>query len=286
MIKAFSITIFVIIIAVVTLNVLGYLPAKIKSFLVEKVNVSTENAKIIVDGVPTSTPSATLIPGRLDEILKKYNLFRFKNIRWTGEISEKINGTIPTFFTPVIISMNNTFKIEELSIDFKNLDWEKRAKDLGIPNTNTDGIAISIFGKGQLTYKNPYRTYVSTWTQMNINNNPIPISFVGYIDPLNKKLMFNEIYTNKPMVNSTETTCMPDPIGCLEPITKSWELKAQEIWLRGFTYEFKLNNEILFKDPIWDLTQKDAVQKSLEFATHHQGNVKMEASGFLKPKIY
>jgi len=183
-----------------------------------------------------------------------------------------------------MVSMNNTFQVEELSIDLKNFDWAKQAKAIGITNTNTDGIAISIVGKGKIVYQNPWKTFVSVLTRLNINNNPISVSFVGYIDPKNKKIMFNEAFTNKPQITATETTCYPDPIGCLPPITKSWELKAEELWLRGMTYEFGKNNEMILREPIWDLQKKEYLQKSLEAAVLHKGNVKLEASGSLTIK--
>jgi len=284
MIKTFLITVFIITAAVVTLSGLGYTPKQVKSFLVEKLKISTKNADLIVDGSPTATPSATFIQDSIDVTLKKYDLVHLKNNKWTGEIVEKVNGSIPTYMIPILISMNNTFKVEELSIDLKNFDWTKQAKAIGVTNTNIDGIAISIVGKGKIVYQNPWRTFTSAVTKLNINNSPISVSFVGYIDPKNKKLMFNEAFTNKPNVTATEYSCFPDPIGCLPPITKNWELKAEELWLRGMTYEFGQNGEILLKEPIWDLKQKEYLQKSLEAATQHKGNIKMEASGSLKIK--
>lgn len=284
MVKTFLITVFIIIAAITTLSGLGYTPEQVKSFLVEKLKISTKNAALIVDGSPTASPSATLIQDSIDVTLKKYNLVHFKNNKWTGEIIEKVNGSIPTYMTPIVISMNNTFKIEELSIDLKNFDWAKQAKAIGVTNTNIDGVAIGIVGKGKVVYQNPWKTFVSVSTRLNIDNSPIPVSFVGYIDPKNRKIMFNEAFTNKPQVTATEYSCLPDPIGCLPPITKSWELKAGELWLRGMTYEFGQDGEILLKEPIWDLQQKDYLQKSLEAATQHKGNIKMEASGLLKIK--
>ncbi len=273
MIKVFLVTVFIIVATVVTLNNFGYSPKKIKSFLV-------------VGNSPTPTPSTTLIKESFDVVLKKYNINQFKNTKWGGEIFEKVNGSIPTYLSPIVISMNSTIKIDELSIDFDNLDWNNKAKSLRISNTNTNGGAISIIGKGTIIYQNPWKTFVSTATKLNIENNPIPISFVGYIDPINKQLMFNEAFTNKPMVKGTEHTCLPDPIGCLPSITKNWELKAQDLWLRGMTYEFGQNSEIILKEPIWDLQQKEYLQKSLEAATQHKGNVKVEANGYLKRKNY
>jgi hypothetical protein len=282
--KAFLITVFVITAIMVTLSGLGYTPQQIKTFLVDTLKIKTENADLIVSGGPTTTSSAIIIQGSIDDTLKKYNLVHFKNTKWTGEIVEKVNGNIPTYMVPILISMNNTFKIEELSIDLKNPDWAQQAKDIGITNTNTDGIAISIVGKGKIIYQNPWRTFTSAVTKQNINNSPISVSFIGYIDPKNKKLMFNEAFTNKPQITATEYSCFPDPIGCIQPITKSWELKANELWLRGMTYEFGQNGEIILKEPIWNLQQKEYLQKSLEAAVQHKGNVKMEASGYLKIK--
>lgn len=184
--------------------------------------------------------------------------------------------------TPILVSMNYDLKIEELSIDLKNLDWAKQAKEIGITNTNIDGVAISITGKGKITYHNPYRTFTSAVTKLNINNSPLSVSFVGYLDPKNKKLMFNEAFTNKPILSATEYSCFPEPIGCLPPITKDWELVATNLWLRGMTYEFGKDDEIILKEPIWDLQQKEYLQKTLEAATQHKGNVKMEAFGSLK----
>ncbi|MFA5750133.1 MAG: hypothetical protein WC895_02840 [Candidatus Shapirobacteria bacterium] len=284
MVKVFLITIFVIVATFVTLSGLGYTPEQVKTFFVEKLKISTKIADVIVDGDSTATSSAILIQGSIDTILKKYNLVHFKNTKWTGEIVEKINGSIPTYGSPLVISMNNTFKIEELSIDLKNFDWAKQAKAIGITNTNIDGLAISIVGKGKIIYQNPWKTFVSILTRLNIDNNPISVSFVGYIDPKNKKLMFNEAFINKPQITATEYSCFPDPIGCLPPITKSWELKAGELWLRGMTYEFGRDNELILKEPIWDSKQKEYLQKSLEAAVLHKGNVKMEASGLLKVK--
>jgi len=284
MLNSILITIAIIVGAVVTLSGLGYNTQQIKSFLVDKLKISTESATLIVNGGPTATPSAILTQVPIDETLKKYNLVHLKNSKWTGEIVEKVNGNIPTYGSPLVISMNNTFKIEELSIDLKNPNWAKQAKDIGITNTDTDGIVISVVGKGKIIYQNPWKTFVSVLTNLNIDNNPIPVSFVGYIDPKNKKLMFNEAFTNKPQITATETTCYPDPIGCLPPITKSWELKAGDLWLRGMTYEFGYNGEILLKEPIWNLQQKEYLQKSLEAAVLHKGNVKMEANGSLKIK--
>lgn len=284
MVKTFLITVFIITSVLVTLTGLGYTPAQIKSFFVDKLKFSTEQATLIVDGDPISTSSAILIQGSIDDTLKKYNLIHLKNNKWTGEIVEKVNGSIPTYGSPLVISMNNTFKIEELSIDLKNFDWAKQAKAIGITNTNIDGLAISIVGKGKIIYQNPWKTFVSVLTNLNINNSPISVTFVGYIDPENKKLMFNEAFTNKPNITATETTCYPDPIGCIPPITKSWELKANELWLRGMTYEFGQNGEIILKEPIWDSKQKEYLQKSLEAAVQHKGNVKMEANGSLKIK--
>jgi len=284
MVKVFLITVFIITAVLVTLTGLGYTPTQIKSFFVDKLKFSTENANLIVDGGPTATSSAALTQVSIDTTLKKYNLTHFKNTKWTGEVVEKVNGSIPTYMIPILISMNNFFKIEELSIDLKNPDWAKQAKDIGITNTNTDGVAISVVGKGKIVYQNPWRTFTSAITKLNINNSPISVSFVGYIDPKNKKLMFNEAFTNKPQVNGTEYSCFPDPIGCIQPITKSWELKADDLWLRGMTYEFGHNGEILLKEPIWNLKQKEYLQKSLEAATQHKGNVKMEANGSLKIK--
>lgn len=284
MVKAFLITVFVIVATVVTLSGLGYTPQQVKSFLVEKLKISTESATLIVDGGPTATSSAIIIQGSTDDILKKYNFVHFKNTKWAGEISQKINGNIPTYMVPILISMNYTFKVEELSIDLKNLDWAKQAKNIGITNTNTDGVAISIFGKGKIIYQNPWRTFTSAMTKQNINNSPISVSFIGYIDPKNKRLMFNEAFTNKPQISATEYSCFPDPIGCIQPITKSKELKADELWLRGMTYEFGKNDEIFLKEPIWDTTQKDYLQKTLEAQTRHKGDIKMEADGSLKIK--
>lgn len=284
MVKTFLITVFIITAVLVTLTGLGYTPTQIKSFFVDKLKFGTESANLIVDGGPIATSSAILIQGSIDDTLKKYNLIHLKNNKWTGEIIEKVNGSIPTYGSPLVISMNNTFKIEELSIDLKNFDWAKQAKAIGITNTNIDGLAISIVGKGKIVYQNPWKTFVSVLTNLNINNSPIPISFIGYIDPKNKKIMFNEAFTNKPNITATETTCYPDPIGCLPPITKSWELKAGELWLRGMTYEFGRDNELILKEPIWDLKQKEYLQKSLEAAVQHKGNVKMEANGSLKIK--
>lgn len=284
MLNSILITIAIVVGAVVTLSGLGYNPQQIKSYLVEKLKINSEQATLIVDGVPTATPSAILIQGSVDDILKKYNLVHFKNNKWTGDIVEKVNGSIPTYGSPIMISMNNTFKIDELSIDLKNFDWAKQAKSIGITNTNTDGVAISIVGKGKIVYQNPWKTFVSVLTRLNIDNNPIPVSFVGYVDPKNKKIMFNEAFTNKPQITATEYSCYPDPIGCLPPITKSWELKAEELWLRGMTYEFGRNGEIILKEAIWDLQKKEYLQKSLEAAVLHKGNVKLEASGLLKIK--
>jgi hypothetical protein len=282
MIKFFLVTVFIIVATIVTLNSLGYTPEQVKTFLVEKIKISTESANLIVNGDPTTTPSAALIQDPPDVILGKYNLNHFKNVKWKGEISEKVNGAIPTYLSPIIISMNNTLIIDELSVDLNNFDWAKQAKALGIPNSSSGSVAITIVGKGKIIYQNPWKTFVSVSTKLNIDNNPIPVSFTGYIDPINKKIMFNEAFTNKPIVKATEYSCYPDPIGCLPPVTKSWELQAKELWLRGMTYEFKSNNEIVLKDPIWDLAQKDAIQKSLEAATQHKGNIKTEAGGFLK----
>lgn len=284
MVKTFLITVFIITATMVTLTGLGYTPAQIKSFFVDKLKFSSESANLIVDGDQIATSSAIIIQGSIDDTLKKYNLVHFKNNKWTGEIIEKVNGSIPTYGSPLVISMNNTFKIEELSIDLKNFDWAKQAKAIGITNTNIDGLAISIVGKGKIVYQNPWKTFVSVITNLNINNSPVPISFIGYIDPKNKKIMFNEAFTNKPKVTATETNCYPDPIGCLPPITKSWELKAGELWLRGMTYEVGRDNELILKEPIWDSKQIEYLQKSLEAAVLHKGNVKMEASGSLKIK--
>jgi hypothetical protein len=266
MIKTFLITVFIITATMVTLSGLGYTPAQIKSFFV----------------APTATPSATVIQDPIVIARKNYNIDNFKNYQWSGEITSKVNGTIPTYMIPIRISMNYTFKIDELSIDFKNLDWNKQAKDIGITNTNIDGIAISIIGKGKIIYQNPWQTFVSALTKLNINTNPVPVSFIGYIDLKNKRIMFHEVFTNKPKLTGTETVCFPDPIGCIPPITKSWELKAGELWLRGMTYERGISNQIIMKDPVWDLKQKEYLQKSIEAATRHKGNVKMEASGSLK----
>ncbi|MFA6361808.1 MAG: hypothetical protein WCX33_03305, partial [Candidatus Shapirobacteria bacterium] len=211
MVKVFLITIFVIVATFVTLFGLGYTPEQVKTFFVEKLKISTKIADVIVDGDSTATSSAILIQGSIDTILKKYNLVHFKNTKWTGEIVEKINGSIPTYGSPLVISMNNTFKIEELSIDLKNFDWAKQAKAIGITNTNIDGLAISIVGKGKIIYQNPWKTFVSILTRLNIDNNPISVSFVGYIDPKNKKLMFNEAFINKPQITATEYSCFPDP---------------------------------------------------------------------------
>ncbi len=282
--KAFLITVFIITAVLVTLTGLGYTPTQIKSFFVDKLKFSVKNADLMVDGGQTATSSAIIIQGSTDDILKKYNLVNFKNTKWTGEITEKINGNIPTYMIPILISMNSTFKIDELSIDLKNPDWAKQAKDIGITNTNTNGVAISIIGKGKIIYQNPWRTFTSALIKQNINNSPISVSFVGYIDPKNKKLMFNEAFTNKPQINATEYSCFPDPIGCLPPVTKSKELIAEELWLRGMTYEFGKDDEFILKEPIWDTTQKDYLQKTLETQTRHKGSIEMEADGSLKIK--
>ncbi len=266
----------------VTLSGLGYTPMQIKSFFVNKLKFSPERVNLIVDGSPTATPSAAIIEDPIIIARKKYNIDNYKNHKWAGEITSKVNGSIPTYFVPIRISMNYTFKIDELSIDFKNLDWNKQAKDIGITNTNIDGIAVSIIGKGKIIYQNPWQTFVSALTKVNINTNPVPVSFVGYIDLKNKKIMFNEFFTNKPKLSGTEYSCFPEPIGCLPPITKNWELQASELWLRGMTFERITSNEIVMKEPIWDLKQKEYVQKSLEAATQHKGNIKMEANGLLK----
>jgi len=280
--KAFLITVFIITAVMVTLSGLGYTPTQIKSFFVDKLKFSIERANLIVDGVPTATPSATATQDPIVIARKNYNLDNFKNYKWSGEINSKVNGTIPTYMIPIRISMNYIFKIDELSIDFKNLDWNKQATDLGVTNTNTDGIAISIIGKGKITYQNPWQTFVSALTKLNINTNPVPVSFIGYIDLKNKRIMFNEIFTNKPKITATETSCFPEPIGCLPAITKSWELKAEDLWLRGMTYEQGISTKIVMKEPVWNLKQKEYLQKSLEAATMHKGNVKMEANGLLK----
>jgi len=282
MINSILIIVAIVVGAVVTLSGLGYNTQQIKSFLVEKLKISTESATLIVNE-KTATSSAILIQDPI-KVLEKYNLNRFKNTKWTGNITNQVNGYIPGVLGNVSVSMNYTFEIEELAIDFKNLDWAKQAKSIGITNTNTDGVAISIVGKGKIRYQNPWRTYVGPATKLNINTNPLPVSFVGYIDPKNKKLMFNEAFINKPMLTGTETSCFPDPIGCIQPITKSWELKASELWLRGMIYEIGSNNELIMKEPIWDLTNKDQVQKMLEAQMRSKGNVKVEAKGSLKIK--
>jgi len=284
MLNSILIIVAIVVGAVVTLSGLGYNTQQIKSFLIDKLKISTESATLIVGGNSTATPSATLTQVSIDTTLKKYNLVHFKNTKWMGEITEKINGSIPTYMIPILISMNQTFKIEELSIDLKNPNWAQQAKDIGITNTDTDGVAISIVGKGKIIYQNPWRTFTSATTKQIINNSPISVSFVGYIDPKNKKLMFNEAFTNKPQLNATEYSCFPDPIGCIQPITKSWELKADDLWLRGMTYEFGQNGEFLLKESIWNLKQKEYLQKTLEAATQHQGNIKMEAKGSLQIK--
>jgi len=243
-------------------------------FSIEKLKISTEVA----------TPSATFAADPIKTILVKYDLNRFKNKKWTGNIVEKVNGIIPGIMGHVSVSMNSTFEIEELAIDFNNLDWAKQAKSIGVTNTNKDGMAISIIGKGKIRYQNPWQTYVGSRTHLNISTNPLAVSFVGYIDPLNKKLFFNEAFTNKPILTGTETSCLPEPIGCIPPITKSWELKASDLWLRGMVYEIGSNNELMMKEPIWDLRNKDQTQKMLEAQMRSKGNVKVEASGSLKIK--
>lgn len=282
MFNSLLIIVAIVVGAVVTLSGLGYNTQQIKSFLVEKLKISTESATLIV-GDPTATPSGTLLQDP-KVILEKYNLNRFKNKKWTGNIVEKINGIIPGVLGHISVSMNSTFEIEELAIDFNNLDWAKRASEIGITNTNTNGMAISVVGKGKIRYQNPWQTYVGSTTKLNISTNPLSVSFVGYLDPLNKKLFFNETFTNKPIMTATETSCLPDPIGCIPPITKSKELIASELWLRGMVYEIGNNNELIMKEPIWDLRNKDQTQKMLEAQMRSKGNVKVEASGSLKIK--
>jgi len=283
MLNSLLIIVAIVVGAVVTLSGLGYNTQQIKSFLVEKLKISTESATLIV-GDQTATPSATLIQDPIKVTLEKYNLNRFKNTKWTGKIVDKANGYIPGVLGHISVSMNSTFEIDELAIDFNHLDWAKQAKSIGVTNTNTDGIAISIVGKGKIRYQNPWQTYVGSTTKLNISTNPLSVSFVGYIDPLNKKLFFNEAFTNKPILTATETSCLPEPIGCIPPITKSKELIASDLWLRGMVYEIGNNNELIMKEPIWDLRNKDQTQKMLEAQMRSKGNVKVEASGLLKIK--
>jgi len=259
----------------VTLSGLGFNTDEIKSRILEKFGVGS-SATILVDNQP-ATSSATFSRDPVDVTLAKYNLNRFKNKKWAGNITQNITGNIGD----IRVSMNSIIEIDELSLDFKNLDWAKQAKEIGITNTNIDGIAISISGKGRIKYQNPWLMFVGPSTSLNINSNPLPITFVGYIDPKNKILFFNEAFTNKPIWSGTETSCFPKPIGCISPITKSNELKAPELWLRGMTYEWGSNNELVLKEPIWNLTQKTYLETSLAAATRSQANIKMAASGSL-----
>lgn len=283
MFNSLLIIVAIVVGAVVTLSGLGYNTNQIKSFLVDKLKISTESATLIVGDGPTATPSAIVIQDP-KAILEKYNLIRFKNTKWTGNIIDRVNGSIPAFMGHVAVSMNYVFEIDELAIDFQNLDWAKQAKAIGVTNTNKDGIAISIVGKGKIRYQNPWQTYVGSTTKAIIETNPLPVSFVGYIDPKNKKLLFNEAFTNKPILTATEYCCLPEPIGCIPPTTKSKELIASELWLRGMIYEIGDNNELVMKEPIWDLRNKDQTQKMLEAQLRRKGNVKVEASGSLKIK--
>lgn len=246
----------------------------------------------IASSATTSPPAVVLNP---ETLIAQFNLERFRNKKWHGEIKQMIEGTVAV--GPIItcrdahilLSANFTMEIDEMAIDFNNLSWAVRAKKLGIGNV-ASSTAVTITGTGKIKFQNPWRLFMTPTDQTVITSSPLLISFIGYIDFANNKLMPLEKFTNHPMLSEKETVCPfqnipePCPLGCMTNSGSS-EWEAEKIWLRGMTFKFGSNNELILKEPIWNLAefiwQRQFVLNSPLF---HEGKVNFDASGNLKIK--
>jgi len=248
---------------------------------------ATNNATTTPD-LASSTPTS-LTDDQAEATLLKYNLNRFKNKKWSGEIKQTVEGTVatgmevPGLDNHIMLAMNYTLEIDEMAIDFDNLSWAKKAQKLGIANT-ASSTAISIVGKGQVKFINPWRTFFTANIKDEITSNPLAISFAGYIDFANNKLMFFEQFTNHPMLTIAQTSCAPI-LGCVST-GGSQEWKADRLWLRGMTFKLEPNGDLTLKEPIWNLAeliyQRQMIGRTPGATLNSMDAVKLEANGTLK----
>jgi len=205
--------------------------------------------------------SSTVAAGNpIDATILKFNLDRFRGKKWAGDIKQTLEGvagksTAAVMFPDqnVYVSMNFTLKIDELAIDFDNLSWADRAKKLGVLD-NASSTAVSVVGRGQINYQNPWRMFYSAYAKSEITSNPLPIAFAGYIDFEHKILMFIKQFTNHPMLTTTMTSCPPPGYEKIMPcsvVSGGDELEAKEFWLQGMTFELGPGDKLILKEPVW-----------------------------------
>jgi len=252
-----------------------------------------ERLKELISGItsPTVTSTAVVSP---EALLLEYNLNRFKNKKWRGEIKQLAEGTIGTGPVAIcrdariMLSANFTMEIDAMSIDFDNLSWADQAKKLGIANTASSS-AVTVVGTGRIKFQNPWRLFLTPTDKTTITSNPLPVSFTGYIDFANNKLMPLEKFTNSPVLSQTQVVCpyynIEDcPIGCLTNSGSS-EWKAEKVWLRGLTFKLGSNNELILQEPIWNLAELTWEQQLISnMPFFSKGEANLDASGILEIK--
>lgn len=240
--------------------------------------------------------STVAVADSIETTILKFDLNRFKNKKWAGEIKQTVDGIVgwglpnPYLDNRIMVSINFTMEIDEMNIDFDNLSWAIKAEKMGIANT-ASSTAISIVGKGRIKFQNPWRTFFNSNITDEITSNPLPISFAGYIDFENNKLMPLEQFTNHPILSLTQTTCWPKPLplGCTSA-SESQEWEADKLWLRGMTFELGTNDDLILKKPIWNLAEliweRQMIENTPSATLNNINEIKMEASGLLKLKSY
>lgn len=202
---------------------------------------------------------------------------QFKNIVWAGSLKIDVEGNVPTPGAPAGIgclgyweySIHRTIEISELKIDTQQLSWSEKAKDLGLTGTESESIindivaeeipgypekAISVIGKAKLITTNPYIFMSKCGTPVvSVINSP-EIEFNGYMDLATNTLFPFEYFSNNPMsINNLKDCTLPviGVGGCMEFSGQTTELKPENLFIQGFSFEIIENNSLKVIRPFW-----------------------------------